>query len=143
MMKAKKSRAVISAAVVAAALLCVLAASAAFAAPQVGPGAPVAPKSSVSDKPPVTVKPLKFKGIVVTASAAAIMVRNPTNPRQPMSFSYSPAVRDQMIKILTAGGFHYGDKVTVVYAPGTTVALKLQGKPSKAKKQPPPPQTSQ
>ena len=133
-------------AIFAAALLCVIAASAAFAATQVGPGAPKPPTTSGTDKTPstaTTAKPLKFSGIVVTANVGAIQVRDPKNPAHPMSFSYSPAVRDQMVKILTAGGFHYGDKVTITYTIGTTVALKLQGKPSKTKRQSPPPQTTQ
>ena len=47
------------------------------------------------------------------------------------TFSYSPEVRDQMIKILNKGGYQYGDKVVIHYKPGTTTAVKLQGKPSK------------
>jgi hypothetical protein len=112
-------------AILAAALVCTLAANSVSAAPQAAP----------------SVKLLKFKGLVVTANSAVIIVRDPQNSVRVMSFSFSPAVRDQMLKILTAGGYRYGDKVTVEYAPGTTVALKLHGKPSKAKKQKPPPQS--
>lgn len=47
-----------------------------------------------------------------------------------------------MIKVLTAGGFQYGDKLTVDYLEGTTVALRLRGKPSKHKKPQTTPTTS-
>ncbi len=107
------------AALLAVAFLCSLAASAVHAAPQAAPAA----------------KLVKFSGIVVTANVASIVLRNPNDPRQQMGFSYSPAVHDQMLKIMTAGGYRYGDKVTVQYVPGTTIALKLRGKPSKPKKQ--------
>jgi hypothetical protein len=36
-----------------------------------------------------------------------------------------------MQKILDAGGYQYGDKVEILYTPGSTVALRIQGKPSK------------
>jgi hypothetical protein len=146
MQNKNKIRAVVRTAIFAGVIVCAIAASSVFAATQVGPGAPKSPNAPATDKPPTTgttAKPLKFSGIVVTANVGAIQVRDPKNPAHPMSFSYSPAVRDQMVKILTAGGFQYGDKVTITYATGTTVALKLQGKPSKPKKQQPPPQTTQ
>jgi len=113
------SRTLIPAAIAAVVLVCALGANSAFAAPQTAP------------------RIQKFHGIVVTANIGGMLVRDPKNPQHPMSFSYSPVVRDRMVKILTAGGFQYGDKVTVEYAQGTTVALKLHGKPSKPKTPPP------
>ncbi|MFZ0818590.1 MAG: hypothetical protein WAM91_00855 [Candidatus Acidiferrales bacterium] len=114
---------VFAAAIVAVALICVLAANSVLAAPQM-----VAP-----------VKKMKFRGLVVSANTASIVLRNPKNPMEIISFTYSYPVRDQMIKIMTAGGFQFQDKVTVEYAYGTTIALKLSGKPSKHKNQLPPP----
>jgi len=118
----------------AAALACVFLAPSIAAVPQAYPG-PAAQQS--------TNKILKFKGIVVTANIAAIIVRDPKNQRRQVGFSYSPPVRDKMLKIVNAGGFRYGDKVTVEYSSGTLVALKIHGKPSKPKKQQPPPQQTQ
>jgi len=80
---------------------------------------------------PATVKPLKFDGTVIASSSAAIVVRSRENAMLTQSFTYSPAVRDQMIKILNKGGYQFGDKVVIHYTPGTTTAVKLQGKPSK------------
>jgi hypothetical protein len=110
-------------AIVAVALISVLAANSVLAAPQM-----VAP-----------VKKMKFRGLVVSANTASIVLRNPKNPMDIISFTYSYPVRDQMIKIMTAGGYQFQDKVTVEYAYGTTIALKLSGKTSKHKNQLPPP----
>lgn len=126
MIKKSKYR-IAFAAVMAAAFICVMAVNA-------------APQTQTSALAPA--KPMKFRGTIVTANGAAIVIRNPANPRDQRSFSYSPAVRQQMVKILGAGGFQYGDKVTVEYATGTTVALKLEGKPSKPKTPRAPPQSS-
>jgi len=38
-----------------------------------------------------------------------------------------------MQRIFNAGGYQYGDKVTVWYRSGTDVALKIKGKPSNRK----------
>ncbi len=129
MKKIEKSRMLFGAAIIAAALVCAFVANSVFAAPQAYPGPPAA---RVSDKI------LKFRGTVVSANIATIILRNPKNLSQQMGFSFSPAVRDQMVKILNTGGYKYGDKVTVEYASGTTVALKLHGKPSNQKKPPTP-----
>jgi hypothetical protein len=85
---------------------------------------------------------MRYRGTVVTANGAVMTIRNPANPHDVMTFSYSPAVRDEMVKILTAGGFQYGDKLTVDYVEGTTIALRLHGKPSKHKKPQPAPQST-
>jgi hypothetical protein len=76
-------------------------------------------------------KPLKFDGQVIAATSATITVRSRENAMLTQTFSYSPAVRTQMVKILNKGGYQFGDKVDIHYTPGTTVAIKLQGKPSK------------
>jgi hypothetical protein len=80
---------------------------------------------------PKAVKPLKFDGQVIASNSATITVRSKENPMLTQTFTYSPAVRDQMIKILNKGGYQFGDKVVIHYTPGTVTAVKLQGKPSK------------
>jgi maltoporin len=79
-------------------------------------------------------KPLKFVGLVISANAASLTARSDSNASLLQTFSYSPGVRAQMVKILNKGGYQYGDKVRVEYAPGTTVALSLKGKASKPRK---------
>jgi hypothetical protein len=78
-------------------------------------------------KPP---KPLKFDGEVIASNSVTITVRSRENAMLTQTFSYSPAVRNQMIKILNKGGYQFGDKVVIHYKPGTAEAVKLQGKPS-------------
>ena len=80
---------------------------------------------------PKAEKPLKFDGEVIASNSATITVRSKENAMLTQTFTYSPAVRDQMIKILNKGGYQYGDKVVIHYTPGTATAIKLQGKPSK------------
>jgi hypothetical protein len=108
-----------------------MAASVTFSAARV-----VAQAQPLSTLPPTitktkTEKPLKFDGQVIAANSATITVRSKENPMLTQTFSYDPAVRDQMIKILNKGGYQFGDKVVIHYRPGTTTAVKLQGKPSK------------
>jgi hypothetical protein len=60
-------------------------------------------------------------------------VHSIANPHELHTFAFSPAVRDQMLEILKAGGYRYGDKVAIWHKQGDDVALKITGKPSKAK----------
>jgi len=46
-------------------------------------------------------------------------------------FIYSDQIRDAMQKLLDQGGYQYGDQVVIQYQPGTEIALKINGKPSK------------
>jgi hypothetical protein len=85
----------------------------------------------VVKSPKPSTKLLKYKGTVISANSASITLRNPENPRLIQSFSFSPQVRDQMVKILTRGGYQYGDAVTVQHAAGSDVAQRMHGKPSK------------
>lgn len=62
-----------------------------------------------------------------------IQVRGISDMREAHTFTFAPEIRDQMQKLFTAGGYQYGDKVVVWYRQGTTVALKIKGKPSKPK----------
>jgi hypothetical protein len=96
----------------------------------------VSAQATVSDpvvvkSPKPSKKPLKFVGLVISANAATLTARSTSNASLLQTFSYSPGVRAQMVKILNKGGYQYGDKVRVEYAPGTTVAISLKGKASK------------
>lgn len=74
---------------------------------------------------------LKFKGEVISANSVSITLRGQDNPREIQTFTYSTEVRDQMIAILKQGGYRAGDRVTVEFLSGTTVAQHISGKPSK------------
>jgi hypothetical protein len=77
------------------------------------------------------VQVLKFKGLVISATSIAMTLSSQQNPKMIQTFSYSPQVRQQMADVIQKGGYQHGDKVTVDYAAGTTVALRIHGKPSK------------
>lgn len=61
----------------------------------------------------------------------SMVVSEQGNERMIHTFTYNNKVKAQMQKIIDAGGYQYGDKIKIKYTPGTTVALKIHGKPSK------------
>jgi hypothetical protein len=76
----------------------------------------------------------KFKGTVFQFTPNFIIVRSKENERVVRNFSYTPEVREQMLKIVNQGGYQYGDKVEIHCSPGGNVALKIKGKPSKPRR---------
>ena len=74
----------------------------------------------------------KFQGTVLHASIAQITVRALGNDLAIRTFPLSEAAAAAMQKIVDKGGYQYGDKVTVLYDPASTRAVKVKGKPSKA-----------
>ena len=96
------------------------------AAAQITTAPPVAAKSNQTNA-----KILRFKGLVISATSAAITLRSQQNSNMIQTFTYSPQVHEQMLAVIQKGGFQYGDKVAVDYASGTTIALRIHGKPSK------------
>lgn len=77
-------------------------------------------------------KPQWLTGEVVHADRNSIVVRERNNPLAIHTFSYSPAVKSKMeLRDDQGVNFHSGDAVKIRYQPGSTVALKIHGKPSK------------
>jgi hypothetical protein len=72
-----------------------------------------------------------LKAEVIRADAYTIIFREQSNGLMIHTFTFGPEIKDKMQAILDSGGFQYGDKVNILYAPGQTVALKIHGKPSK------------
>ncbi len=73
----------------------------------------------------------KFKGVVLAANIASIMVRSRDNEKVIRTFQYSEKARAKMLEIIDKGGYQYGDKVEVLAEPGSNVAVQIKGKPSK------------
>ena len=93
---------------------------------------------SVDTSQPIVVKSSKpkpkreiFRGEVMNATSTAITVRSRDNGNAIRTFSYSDAVRDRMQKIIDAGGYQYGDRVTIETDAGSNVARSIKGKPSR------------
>jgi len=95
--------------------------------------APAAGARSDPAPAPQSEKIIKTHFVVMQTLLQSLQVRSTVDARELHTFSYSPQIRDQMQKIFNAGGYKYGDKVTVWYRSGTDVALKIKGKPSKKK----------
>jgi hypothetical protein len=74
----------------------------------------------------------KFEGFVMNANIAQITVRAKGNDMSIQTFTLSEAAAAKMQQIIDKGGFQYGDKVTVLYDPGSLKAVKVKGKPSPA-----------
>jgi hypothetical protein len=73
----------------------------------------------------------KFEGFVMQANVAQITVRAKGNDLAIRTFTLSEEASAKMQKIVDKGGYQYGDKVTVLYEPATSKAIKVKGKPSK------------
>jgi hypothetical protein len=73
----------------------------------------------------------KFKGQVLEFNKWFIKVRSQENRYEVRTFNYSLQVREKMRKVLDQGGYQFGDKVTIEHEPGSDVALRIKGKPSK------------
>jgi hypothetical protein len=76
-------------------------------------------------------KPIQARFEVLHMTNTAIQVRSLVNQREIHTLIYSSQIRAQMQKVLSKGGYQYGDKVKIRYQPGAEVALNIKGKPSK------------
>lgn len=105
-----------------------------LAAPSVS--AQVTTSQTVTVKPK-TVKPPKvkldiFKGEVIRMNTVSIIVRDPKNSYIVRTFTFSPGVAKKLQPLIDKGGYQSGDRVTIKYAAGSTVAQSISGKASKA-----------
>ncbi len=73
-----------------------------------------------------------MKAEVLHADGNSMVVAEQGNQRVIHTFTYAGKVQAKMRKIVDKGNYQYGDKVKILYTPGSTVALKIHGKPSKS-----------
>jgi hypothetical protein len=74
----------------------------------------------------------KFDGFVMNANIAQITVRAKGNDLTIQTFALSQEAATKMQQTIDKGGFQNGDKVTVLYDPGSLKAVKIKGRPSKS-----------
>jgi len=74
----------------------------------------------------------KFDGFVMNANIAQITVRARGNDLTIQTFTLSQEAATKMQQTIDKGGFQYGDKVSVLYDPGSLKAVRVKGKPSKS-----------
>src|ERR1700722_3671350 len=70
---------------------------------------------------------------VIHADSRAMIVQEQANPKMIHTFTYGAEIKGAMQGLENAGGYHYGDKVRILYQqqqPGQFVALRIKGKPS-------------
>jgi hypothetical protein len=92
---------------------------------------PVIKLKPIHTQQPQEAKPAKTRYEVLYMMTTGIQVRSLVNGLEIHTFTYSDQIRAAMQKLLDQGGYQYGDKVEIQYQPGTEVALKIKGKPSK------------
>ena len=89
--------------------------------------APIVVKSSTAP-----VKPGWLKVEVIHADSNSMVVREQANSMMVHTFTYSPALQAAIQKIVDAGGgYQYGDKIKILCQHGQSVALRIDGRPSK------------
>ena len=93
-------------------------------AQDVGTGKPIRLKAP---KPQV----LKFRGEVLAATSAQMIVRSAENEKVVRTFTYAPKVKVQVDKLVDENRLYQpGDKVEIHHEAGSDVAIKIKGKPS-------------
>jgi hypothetical protein len=114
--------------------LAVLAAGVAFeSTPAKAQAEPVSPLNTSA---PIVVKQKPGKAVwlkaeVIHADQLSLLVREEDNGMNIHTFTYSDKAREKMQAVLEAGGYQYGDKISIRYMPGKTEALEIRGDPSK------------
>jgi len=73
-----------------------------------------------------------FKGEVIRMDTVSIVVRDPKNSYIVRTFTFSPDVAKKLQPLIDKGGYQSGDRVTIKYAAGSTMAQSIKGKASKA-----------
>jgi hypothetical protein len=73
-----------------------------------------------------------LKAEVIHADAVTLIVRERANGYAVHTFNFSTELQPKMQAMLDKGGFQYGDKVSILFMQGQTVALRIHGKPSKS-----------
>lgn len=89
---------------------------------------------TVKVKAPKPPKPKieKFKGQVIRMNTVSIIVRDEKNSYIVRTFTFSQALAKKLQTLIDRGGYQPGDRVTIFYPVGSTVAQSIKGKPSKA-----------
>ena len=77
-------------------------------------------------------KPVWLKAQFIHADNHTLMVREQANQMNVHTFTYADKAQRKMSKILDAGGYQTGDSIKILWMAGSSEALDIKGKPSKA-----------
>jgi hypothetical protein len=110
-----------------------------------GPAQSQGPATAVEIAAPIVVRTLTpkkapktnsssawMKAEILHADSNSMVVSEQGNERVIHTFTYTSQVQSKMQQVINNGGYQYGDKIKIKYLPGSTVALKIHGKPSKS-----------
>jgi hypothetical protein len=84
----------------------------------------------IKSSKPASPRAAKFLGQFVSSTPNSITVRDRANSYLLRTFTYGPQAQAHMSQVSAHGGYRYGDKLEIVYAAGSEVALRIKGKPS-------------
>jgi hypothetical protein len=91
---------------------------------------------STETNTPVVVKQKPAKAVwlraeVVHADRHSLIVRELDNGMAIHTFTFSERAKDKMEEVQNEGGYQTGDRVKVLWIPGSGEALNIKGRPSK------------
>jgi hypothetical protein len=91
---------------------------------------------STETNTPVVVKQKPAKAVwlraeVVHADRHTLIVRELDNGMAIHTFTFSERAKDKMEEVQDEGGYQTGDRVKVLWIPGSGEALRIKGRPSK------------
>ena len=91
---------------------------------------------STASNTPVVVKQKPAKAVwlraeVVHADRHSLIVRELDNGMAIHTFTFSERAKDKMEEVQNEGGYQTGDRVKVLWIPGSGEALNIKGRPSK------------
>jgi hypothetical protein len=85
---------------------------------------------------PVVVKQKPAKAVwlkaeVIHSDRQTLIVREADNAMEIHTFTFSDRAKDKIEQVQDAGGYQSGDRVRILWIPGTSKALNIKGRPSK------------
>jgi hypothetical protein len=98
---------------------------------------PVRAPISTAPNTPVVVKQQKpakavwLKAEVIHSDRHTLVVREQDNGMVIHTFTFSEKAKDKIEQVQDEGGYQTGDRVKILWLPGSSEALKIKGRPSK------------
>jgi hypothetical protein len=97
---------------------------------------PVRTPISTATNTPVVVKQKPAKAVwmkaeVIHSDRHTLIVREQDNGVVIHTFTFSEKAKDKIEQVQDEGGYQTGDRVKILWLPGSSEALKIKGRPSK------------
>jgi len=97
---------------------------------------PVRAPISTATNTPVVVKQKPAKAVwlkaeVIHSDRHTLIVRELDNSLDIHTFTFSEKAKDKIEQVQDEGGYQTGDRVKILWIPGSSEALRIKGRPSK------------